>query len=211
MLLFALATLARADDVVIVNGDDSVVTTAPAPAVDVDDVPKDRWDRDPRFYLGTTFTAIGGGIAQSGYGRLESKSDAYLEVYGRMQPCGCWTGRAGVGVDVFGDGAFDLDLGLFMGVAGSTEILPRREVVRSAGTEAGTQISVGIDGRHLIARYTWLAGIGGGPIDGLLTENQLVLGAKIFPALDVYGEADWMNPGREPSTAGLGLGARLVF
>lgn len=216
MLIFALALApALAADVVVVEGSAStvVVTTegapaaAPAPERDDDEDEDDRYDA--RFQAGSTISALTDGIAQSAYARVETRRDGYLEVYGRGQRCGCWVGRVGAGFDVFGDGAFDLNLGLFVGAAGSDWGVGHAEVGTSP--QLGTQIAVGLDGRHLVARYTWLAGIGGGAGDALVTENQLQLGVKVARIADVYGEVLYLDPGAADSQAGLGLGARLTF
>ena len=213
MLTFVLAIPAFAGNLIVIDGGESAVLQSTVVIseedhedhedhdVDDDEAPR----RDQRFSAGSSVVFLPDGAAQSLYGRVESRKDGYFELYGRGSPCGCWVGRVGAGFDLFGDGAFDLNLGVFLGAAG-TDLRPGRAAV-SAGPQGGTQIAVGIDGKYLLARYTWVAGFGGGLEDSLLTENQLLLGVKVARFADVYGEALYVEPGQ----TGVGIGARLTF
>ncbi len=209
MLIFALAAPALAGDVIVISTEEVAAPVAIATPAEEDDDDDDDDTYDARFQAGSTISSLTDGIAQSAYARVEGRRDGYLEVYARGQRCGCWVGRVGAGFDVFGDGAFDLNLGLFVGAAGADWGPGHAEMGTSP--QLGTQVAVGLDGRHLVARYTWLAGIGGGAGDAVLTENQLQLGVKIARIADVYGEVLYLDPGEARSQGGVGLGARVTF
>jgi hypothetical protein len=121
-----------------------------------------------------------------------------------------WVGRAGAGLDVLGDGGWDVTLGLFVGTAGTWSTEDARRVLM-AQPIGGTEIGVGVEGERLIARYRWIAGIGGGPLDELLTENELTIGYKLLDPLHVVGQWIRVNPGDDTARGGVGLGVRAVF
>ena len=144
--------------------------------------------------------------------RLIGEHDAYLGAEMRYTPASDFAGvgRLGAGIDVLGGGSWDLTLGLFLGTAGEWE---RTDVdaVLVATPIAGTEIGFGIDAGRVFGRYRWLAGIGGGPVDELLTENELTLGFEVTRQLHVYGQYVILSPGELDNQSGLGVGARLVF
>jgi hypothetical protein len=142
--------------------------------------------------------------------RLSGEEDAYIGAEVRYLPQSdlLWTGRVGLGVDVLGGGDWDLQLGLWVGGAGEWQ---REGASLYAGPMAGTEVGVGYEGRRLFARYRWLAGIGSGPLDELLTEQELTVGFKVLPEVHAYGQYFVLSPGRADNRSGFGVGARLRF
>jgi hypothetical protein len=171
--------------------------------------PCERPRGEAELQLGTAVEFIGTALAQSFTGRYETGRDAWLEGTVRVHP-GCWTGRTGAGIDVFGDGPLDLNFGLFVGASGPT-VSPGRRPEIGAAPQAGGQAALGLDGRHLFARYTWIAGWGGGRLDDALTENQLVVGFRVARIAEIYGEYLVLAPGDGEGGTGIGLGARIVL
>ncbi len=146
------------------------------------------------------------------FGRLVSERDAYLGAEVRYMPLSdlFWTGRVGAGLDVFGAGKWDLNLGLWIGGAGEWNRDDEGLRLQHAPI-AGTEVGIGVEGTRLFTRFRWLAGIGGGPIDDLLTENELLVGYKIVDFLHVFGQLLVLNPGDAERRQGVGLGARMVL
>jgi hypothetical protein len=102
--------------------------------------------------------------------RLVGEHDAYVGGELRYTPGSdvAGVGRVGAGLDLAGGGGFDLTLGLFVGGAGEWE--SDLDATRLWGTPIlGTELGLGLEGRRLFAKYRWLGGIGGGPLDELLT------------------------------------------
>ena len=145
-------------------------------------------------------------------GRLIGKNDAYIGGEIRYMPLSdvLWSGRVGAGLDVFGRGNWDLTLGLWIGSAGEWDRNEERAILYAAPM-AGTEIGLGVQGDHLFAKYRWVAGIGSGPIDDLLTEQELTIGYKVLPELHLYGQYFVLSPGERDNRSGLGLGGRVVF
>lgn len=144
--------------------------------------------------------------------RLVGQKDVYVGGELRYTPASdlLWSGRLGAGLDVFGGSEFDLLLGLFVGTAGEWDREAERAVLYAAPI-AGTEVGVGYEGRKLFGRYRWLAGIGGGPIDELLTENEFTFGYKLIDELHVYGQYLILSPGELDNQSGVGLGVRAQF
>ena len=144
--------------------------------------------------------------------RMVAKNDSYVGGEIRYLPASdvVGEGRVGAGLDVFGGGNADLTLGLWLGTAGKWERHPDAALLYAAPI-AGTEIGVGFEGRHLFARYRWLAGLGTEPLDSLLTENELTFGYKIVRGVQVYGQYLVLSPGDVDDESGFGLGARLAF
>jgi hypothetical protein len=144
--------------------------------------------------------------------RHTGEKDAYLNAELRYLPASdlLWTGRAGAGVDVLGGGNWDLTLGLFIGSNGEWERSDEARILYAAPM-GGTEIGFGIEGERLFAKYRWLAGLGSGPLDEALTENELTLGYKVTDSLHVFGQWIRVNPGEAEKHGGIGLGAQAVF
>ncbi|MCA9495144.1 MAG: hypothetical protein KC621_34690 [Myxococcales bacterium] len=142
--------------------------------------------------------------------RLIGEKDAYLGAELRYTPGSDFAGvgRLSAGFDVLGRGNWDLTLGLFLGSAGEWE-RSNADAVLMAAPVAGTEIGFGIETGRLFGKYRWLAGIGGGPVDDLLTENELTLGFKVTDDLHVFGQYLVLSPGELDNQSGLGIGARL--
>ncbi|MEQ1504061.1 MAG: hypothetical protein ABMB14_17595 [Myxococcota bacterium] len=140
------------------------------------------------------------------------EKDAYLSGELRYMPASdlLWVGRIGAGFDVFGQSDWDLTVGLFLGSAGEWDRERDRAVLYSAPI-GGTEIGVGYDGERLFGGYRWLAGLGGGPVDSLVTENELTFGYKVLPELHVFGQYLVVSPGEYDNQSGFGLGARVAF
>lgn len=145
-------------------------------------------------------------------GRLLSDKDVYVGGELRYMPASdvLWTGRLGAGFDLFGESDFDLQLGLFVGTAGEWD-RDRERALLYAAPIAGTEVGLGYEGRKLFGRYRWLAGLGGGPIDELMTENEITVGYKVVKELHVYGQYLILSPGELDNQAGVGLGVRAQF
>ena len=146
------------------------------------------------------------------YARMHSERDAYLGAELRYMPASdvLWTARLGAGFDVLGGSAWDFTLGLWLGSAGEWERVENRATLYSAPI-AGTEIGLGFEGRYLFAKYRWLAGIGGGPIDEMLTENEFTIGFKALDKVHIYGQYLRFNPGEYERRSGVGLGVRAVL
>jgi len=144
--------------------------------------------------------------------RHTGEKDAYLNGELRYMPASdlLWTGRAGAGVDVLGGGNWDLTLGLFIGSNGEWERSDEARILYAAPM-GGTEIGFGIESDRLFAKYRWLAGLGSGPLDEALTENELTLGYKVTDSLHVFGQWIRVNPGQAEKHGGIGLGAQAVF
>jgi hypothetical protein len=144
--------------------------------------------------------------------RFVGDKDAYLSGELRYTPASdlLWTARFGAGLDLLGRSDWDLSLGLFIGSAGEWDRQDERALLYSAPI-AGTEVAFGYEGDRLFGKYRWLGGIGGGPVDELLTENEFTLGYKLTNTLHAYGQYLILSPGELDNEAGVGLGARLVF
>ena len=138
--------------------------------------------------------------------------DAYLHGELRYLPGSdlLWTGRAGAGLDLLGGGSWDLTLGVFVGSTGSWD---RSEDTRLlyASPMGGGELGFGIEDKRLIAKYRLLAGWGSGPLDDVLTENELTIGYKLTPSLHVLGQWTRLNPGAAEAQGGIGLGVQAMF
>lgn len=144
--------------------------------------------------------------------RLVGEHDAYVGGELRYTPGSdvAGVGRVGAGLDLAGGGGFDLTLGLFVGGAGEWE--SDLDATRLWGAPIlGTEIGLGLEGRRLFAKYRWLGGIGGGPLDELLTENELVFGYKVTPGIHLLGQYVVLDPGADDPRSGVGLGLRLAL
>jgi hypothetical protein len=144
--------------------------------------------------------------------RVVADNDAYVGGEIRYLPASdvVGEGRVGAGLDLFGGGGVDLTLGLWIGTAGKW-VRSADAALLYAAPIAGTEIGVGFEGRHLFARYRWVAGLGPEPLDSLLTENELTFGYKLTRALHVYGQYLVLSPGDVDNESGVGLGARVAF
>jgi hypothetical protein len=144
--------------------------------------------------------------------RHVGEKDAYLTGELRYMPGSdlLWTGRAGAGFDLFGRGDWDLTFGLFIGSSGEWDHQASSRILYMAPM-GGTEIGLGYDGDRLFAKYRWLAGLGGGPLDDLLTENELTVGYKITRPVHVFGQWIRVNPGEAEKQGGIGLGVQAVF
>jgi hypothetical protein len=144
--------------------------------------------------------------------RVTGNDDAYVGGEIRYMPCSdlVGVGRAGAGFDLFGGGKFDLTLGLWIGAAGEWDEQHDAAVLYATPT-IGTEVGIGYDGRHFFSKYRWVAGIGGGPIDEMMTETEFTFGYKLGRGLHLYGQYLVIAPGELPDEQGAGMGARLVF
>jgi hypothetical protein len=144
--------------------------------------------------------------------RLLGEKDVYVGGELRYTPSSdlMWTARLGAGLDVFGRSEWDLQLGLFVGTAGEWDRDIDRAVLYAAPI-AGTEIAFGYEGRKLYGRYRLLAGLGGGPVDELLTENEITVGYKIVDELHLYGQYLILSPGELDNQGGVGIGVRAEF
>jgi len=144
--------------------------------------------------------------------RYVGEHSTYLGAEIRYVPASdlLWSGRIGAGFDLFGKSDLDLDLGLFLGSAGEWDH-KKKEALLYAAPIAGTEVKLGYDGPRLFGSYRWLGGIGGGPIDDLLTENEITFGYKLVPAIHVYGQYLILSPGAADNSAGVGLGVRVAL
>lgn len=218
-MLLTLLALAHADDIDI---DIDVEASAPTTVVVVGDAPTPDDPCDPhqgRDHNGRAALLVGYGMqflpdapAHHVRARHVAASDAYLQGEVRYLPASdlLWTGRASAGLDVLGGGNWDLTLGLFLGSAGTWD-RDRDAAILYAMPIGGTEIGVGIQGQRLSFRYRWLAGFGVGPLDDLLTENELTLGYQVTDSLQVYGQYLNLDPGEAQRSSGVGIGlqARL--
>jgi len=134
-------------------------------------------------------------------------NDSYVGVDVHYAPNREWRGRVGAGLDVLGGGSWDVKLGLFIGGAG--EWAPDTTLAHQP--MAGTEVGLGIHGERLFASYQLMAGLGTGPLDGLLTENELNIGYRILGQVQVYGSYAIVNPGRDGLGSGIGLGIAASF
>lgn len=119
-------------------------------------------------------------------------------------------GRLGAGLDLLGRSRWDLTLGVFLGTAGEWDRQIDRAVLYAAPI-AGTEIGLGYEGDELFAGYRWLAGLGGGPVDDLLTENEVTVGYKVTSTVHAFGQYLLLSPGEHEDEAGVGLGVRVVL
>ncbi|MBA2321412.1 MAG: hypothetical protein H0V89_09675 [Deltaproteobacteria bacterium] len=200
---------APAEDVVVVVEVGSVEGSDDLEAIDEDPGRPLPREGKGEVAFGTALEFLDRSVAQSFSGRIESRRDGYLESTVRVHP-GCWTGRVGAGLDVFGDGPLDLTFGLFLGATG-TNASPGDRVGMEASPIAGGQAAIGFDGRHLFTRYTWSAGWGGSDLDAALTENQFLLGYRFARIVELYGEILVLDPGGSPGGSGIGVGGRIVL
>ncbi|MCO4746191.1 MAG: hypothetical protein KC912_15445 [Proteobacteria bacterium] len=198
-LVALLFSPAHADDVVV------VVEDAPA-----QEEAECKEEKSPRIsnakglHVGLTTEFLPLAPAQHLHGRLIGKKDAYVGIEGRFDPLGTWGGRASAGFDVFGAGNLDLTLGLFAGTAGDWE---DRSYVRPI---AGTEVAIGGHFEKLSVRYRWLAGLGGGPLDSFLSEQELRVGYRVVKPVHVHGSWTILDPaGPRGMRGGVGLGIEV--
>lgn len=149
---------------------------------------------------------------QQGFLRFRGKRDAWTGAELRVTPGSdlAWVGRISGGIDVLGKSYWDLDLGLSLGGAGEWTYTSNAATLW-ASPVVGTEIGFGYDGRKLLAKYRWLAAVGGGPLDDLLSENELTVGYRVLPGLQLYGQYLRLSTNQDDSDAGFGLGVRLVL
>lgn len=144
--------------------------------------------------------------------RLVGEHDGYVGGELRYTPGSDFVGvgRAGAGFDLAGGGPFDFTLGLWVGGAGQWE--RSAEAARLWGSPIlGTEVGLGLEGHRLFAKYRWLGGIGGGPMDELLTENELTFGYKVTKAVHLTGQYLVLSPGHLDNQSGVGLGLRVAL
>lgn len=196
-------------------GEDGDDNAPPAAALDDDDDDDDDQPRGRRgdsllLQYGTQFLPNLPGHHLSA--RLVGAQGAYVGGELRYTPSSdlMWSGRVGAGLDIFGESEFDLSFGLFVGTAGEWDRDLERAVLYAAPI-AGTEVGIGYEGRKLFGRYRWLAGLGGGPVDELLTENEITVGYKIVKELHLYGQYLILSPGELDNQSGVGLGVRAQF
>ena len=79
------------------------------------------------------------------------------------------------------------------------------------GPQLGTELAVGYSGNRLYGSYRWLAGIGGGQLDDMMTEHEAVVGFRIIQGFSVFGQYNRLNPGEADPSNALGIGAKYVF
>ena len=194
---------------------------APPPPVVVH--PSDRDDRDDRndrakrdddgeLRLRYGMQFLPEAPAHHVYARYVGDKDAYVGAELRYMPHNdlLWAGRVGAGFDVLGGGGVDLTLGLFVGSAGEWDASQGRAVLYAAPI-AGTEIGFGVDLGRVFGKYRWLGGIGGGPIDDLLTENELTVGFELFENVQIFGQYLVLDPGERETSNGLGLGVQAAL
>lgn len=151
-------------------------------------------------------------VGQQGALRVRGPKDAFLGAEIRLTPSSdhAWVGRVAAGFDVLGKSKFDLDLGLSLGAAGEWD-RTKPQAVLYAAPVVGTEVGVGYDGKRLLAKYRWLNAIGAGPLDEVLTENELTIGYRLLPVFQLYGQFLALAPGELDTQYGVGLGVRAVF
>ena len=174
--------------------------------------PRDKNRRELQLRYGLQF--LPDAPAHHLYARLNGKKDAYLGAEVRYMPLSdmLWATRAGAGFDIFGKGGFDLTLGLWVGAAGQWDVREEDGPTLLSTPIAGTEIGLGLDLGRVFGKYRWLGGIGGGPIDDLLTENELTIGFDVFRGLQIFGQYLRLNPGREDRRQhGLGVGVQATL
>lgn len=145
--------------------------------------------------------------------RRYTKNDAYFGAELRYLPGNdaiLWSGRAGAGIDVLGGGRFDLQLGLFVGSAGEWFYRAERPLIYHSPI-FGTEVRFAYDGRYVFTSYRWLGGIGTGPLQRFLSEREFILGYKVTPRLQVFGQSVRIDPRSGESQWSLGLGGRIVL
>lgn len=231
-MLAALITLAQAGDIVnidvVVVGADAPLAipgdappppplvVVPRPVVvaeeEEDDATWERPERRAELQLQAATHFLPDAPAHHLAARHVGKGDSYLMGELRYLPDAdlLWVGRVGAGLDLLGGDAWDLTLGLFAGSAGTWSHEDARRVLY-ASPVGGTEVALGVESDRLFARYRWLAGMGGGPLDDLLTENEFTLGYKVTRGLHGYGQWVRVNPGEDEARGGIGLGVRAVF
>lgn len=215
-LLLALApylSLAHADEIVVEAPSVSIVVIDHDDDVEMDDDDDDRGSPGGdtlRLQYGLQFLPDRPGHQLSA--RLIGDRDAWIGGELRYTPGSdlAGTGRLSAGLDVLGRSSWDLDVGLFLGAAGEWD-RDRERAVLYAAPIAGTEIAFGIHGERLFAKYRWLGGWGGGPIDELLTENELTVGFAVTRELELFGQYLVLSPGELDNQAGVGLGLRLAL
>lgn len=144
--------------------------------------------------------------------RVRGKRDAWLGSDLRVTPGSdlAWVGRVSGGIDVLGRSNWDLDLGLSLGAAGEWTYASNTATLWATPV-VGTEVGVGYDGRKLLAKYRWLGAIGAGPLDDLLSENELTVGYRVVPGFQLYGQWLVLSTGGFERDSGFGLGVRLVL
>ena len=220
-MLLALLALAHADDIDIDVHIEAPAELEPVEPVEPVHPPEtcrhdhhraDRHEREPSLQAQYGMLFLPDAPAHHVGARHTGSHDAYLSADLRYLPASdlMWTGRVGAGLDLLGGDRWDLTLGLFLGTAGEWD---RTEdyAVLYAKPMAGTEVGLGVEGERLFARYRWVAGLGTGAVDQLLTENELTVGYRLVGDLAVYGQYLRLNPGEAHKESGIGLGVRAIF
>lgn len=169
-------------------------------------------DRSQEFQFQYAMQFLKGMPGHDLAGRFVSSRDSYLSGELRYMPTSdlVWVARLGAGFDVFGRSNWDLTVGAFLGTAGEWD----REVDRAvlyAAPIIGGEFGFGYEGDRLFGKYRLLAGFGGGPIDRMLSENEVSLGYKIIQPVSVYGQYVFIAPGEAEHRSGVGLGVRVAL
>jgi hypothetical protein len=223
-MLLTLLALAHADDIVVdeLDIDVDIVVADEAPVARATPCDRDHDDDHPHgvatSHRAPALTAQYGMLflpeapAHHLAARHTGRNDSYVSGDLRYLPDTdlLWSGRVGAGIDVLGSDRWDLTLGLFVGTAG-TWVRTVERAVLTARPIGGTEIGLGVEGERLFARYRWVAGLGTGDIDDLMTENELTVGYRVMGDLGVYGQYLRLNPGEAAREGGVGIGVRATF
>jgi hypothetical protein len=163
----------------------------------------------PEYHVEATSQIMPDTVALDVRGRMDGEHDGYVTAVARVDPTGCWIGRAGVGFDVFGgkDGV-DLKLGLFLGGTGDVSD-PARPTLYGRPT-AGAEVLFGLKIGRVYGWYRHTDGFAG-PLEDRLTEDELRLGFRVTDNVRVHGQYLIYNPGDQVVRGGAGLGAEVVF
>lgn len=142
--------------------------------------------------------------------RVEGEKDAYLMGAMRVNPWGEWLGRAGIGVDVLGEGdGLDLKLGLFVGGVG--ELGDTDFGIGSASRPAlGGEFQIGARAGRVYGYYRHMDGMAGFAEDHL-SENEFRVGFVLTDSIRVHGQYVVFNPGATATYGGVGAGVEAVF
>ncbi len=150
--------------------------------------------------------------AHHAYARLVGRKDAYIGAEVRWMPANeiVWAGRAGAGFDVFGKSKLDLTFGLWLGGMGVWDQSIQRAVIQH-GPVAGTEVALGTEVGRVFAKYRWLGGWGIDRVSRYLTENELTIGYRVLPALQVLGQYLVLDADRAQHQHGVGLGLQATL
>lgn len=160
----------------------------------------------PEFHIEASSQIMPETVAFDLGARVEGEHDGYILADARIDPTGCWIGRAGIGIDVFGGReGVDLKLGLFLG--GTGDIGARAMYGRPT---AGGEVRVGVGIGRVYGWYQHVDGFAG-PLEDRLTEDQLRVGFRITDMVRVHGQYLVYNPGDRKVRGGAGIGAEVVW